>query len=174
CRSGFGGPTRSVRRRDPGVVRADGRHGDRRTRRGRGETRPDVLAIRSRHARYVPGGDACVRSARPAESGQGRAHLASLCRIRADARARRKPAISRAATILMDSALNQLCDTVRAASASRTPLCIRAGGTKDFYGNPPQGTLLDPRSVAGIVEYEPTELVVTARGGTSLAELEQL
>ncbi len=74
----------------------------------------------------------------------------------------------------MDPALNHLCDTVRAASASRTPLRIRAGGTKDFYGNPPQGTLLDPRSVAGIVDYEPTELVVTARAGTSLAELEQL
>src|SRR5688500_16757794 len=74
----------------------------------------------------------------------------------------------------MDSALSQLCETVRAASASRTPLCIRAGGTKDFYGNVPRGTLLDPRSVAGIVEYEPTELVATARAGTSLVELEQL
>lgn len=74
----------------------------------------------------------------------------------------------------MEAALSQLCDTVRAASASRTPLCIRAGGTKDFYGNEPQGTLLDPRSVSGIVDYEPTELVVTARAGTPLAELEQL
>lgn len=74
----------------------------------------------------------------------------------------------------MDSALNQLCDTVRAASAARTPLCIRAGGTKDFYGNSVQGALLDPRSVAGIVDYEPTELVVTARAGTRLSELEHL
>ncbi|MBM0108530.1 glycolate oxidase subunit GlcE [Steroidobacter sp. S1-65] len=74
----------------------------------------------------------------------------------------------------MDQALSQLCETVRAASASRTALRIRAGGTKDFYGNTPQGTLLDPRSAAGIVDYEPTELVVTARAGTPLAELEQL
>jgi glycolate oxidase FAD binding subunit len=74
----------------------------------------------------------------------------------------------------MDPALAQLCDTVRAASASRTPLCIRAGGTKDFYGNEPTGTLLDPRAVNGIVAYEPTELVVTARAGTPLAELENL
>lgn len=74
----------------------------------------------------------------------------------------------------MNADLSQLCETVRAASASRTPLWIRAGGTKDFYGNTPQGTLLDPRSIAGIVEYEPTELVVTACPGTSLAELEQL
>ena len=74
----------------------------------------------------------------------------------------------------MDQALSQLCETVRAAAASRTTLRIRAGGTKDFYGNTSQGTLLDPRSVAGVVDYEPTELVVTARAGTPLAGLEQL
>lgn len=74
----------------------------------------------------------------------------------------------------MDQALSQLCETVRAASEARTPLLIRAGGTKDFYGNESVGTVLDPRSVAGIVDYEPTELVITARAGTSLSELEQL
>lgn len=74
----------------------------------------------------------------------------------------------------MDPALTQLCEVVRSASADRTPLQIRAGGTKDFYGNPSHGTILDPRSVTGIVDYEPTELVITARAGTSLTELEQL
>jgi glycolate oxidase FAD binding subunit len=74
----------------------------------------------------------------------------------------------------MDQALSQLCETVRAASEARTPLLIRAGGTKDFYGNPSEGALLDPRSVTGIVDYEPTELVITARAGTSLSELERL
>ena len=74
----------------------------------------------------------------------------------------------------MDLALDQLCETVRAASAARTPLRIRAGGTKDFYGNATSGALLDPRSVAGVVDYEPTELVITARAGTTLTELEQL
>jgi glycolate oxidase FAD binding subunit len=74
----------------------------------------------------------------------------------------------------MDHALTQLCELVRSASAARTPLQIRAGGTKDFYGNASHGTLLDPRSATGIVDYEPTELVVTARAGTSLTELEQL
>ena len=32
--------------------------------------------------------------------------------------------------------------------------------------------MLDTRSCSGIVEYEPTELVITARGGTPLAEIE--
>ena len=74
----------------------------------------------------------------------------------------------------MDAAVSQLCETVRAATAARTALRIRAGGTKDFYGNVTEATLLDPRSIAGIVDYEPTELVITARAGTSLAQIEQL
>jgi len=62
-------------------------------------------------------------------------------------------------------------EAIRAASSDR-PLCIRGGGSKDFYGNPPRGEILDTRSHAGIVAYEPTELVITARCGTPLAEIE--
>ncbi len=68
--------------------------------------------------------------------------------------------------------LDELRDRVRAATAARTALRIRAGGSKDFYGNACDGELLDPRALTGIVAYEPTELVITARCGTSLAELE--
>ena len=68
--------------------------------------------------------------------------------------------------------LEQLREQVRAATAARTPLAIRAGGTKDFYGNETRGELLDPRGYAGVVAHEPTELVITARCGTPLAELE--
>ena len=66
----------------------------------------------------------------------------------------------------------QLAEQIRAAAGARTPLVIRAGGTKDFYGNACAGERLDPRVLTGIVEYEPTELVVTVRAGTPLAELE--
>jgi glycolate oxidase FAD binding subunit len=52
------------------------------------------------------------------------------------------------------------------------PLCIRAGGSKDFYGGPQTGEPLDVSGHRGIVSYEPSELVVTARAGTPLAELE--
>jgi glycolate oxidase FAD binding subunit len=68
--------------------------------------------------------------------------------------------------------LEQLQEQVRAATAARTPLVIRAGGSKDFYGNASEGERLDPRGHAGIVAHEPTELVITARCGTRLSELE--
>ncbi len=69
-------------------------------------------------------------------------------------------------------ALMRLRERVRSATQERTPLHIRAGGTKDFYGNATHGDLLDPREYTGIVDYAPTELVVTVRSGTPLAELE--
>ncbi|MCU0867947.1 MAG: glycolate oxidase subunit GlcE [Planctomycetes bacterium] len=73
----------------------------------------------------------------------------------------------------MDSALSHLTDRIRAAAADRTPLAIRAGGSKAFYGNAMDATaVLDPRPYRGIVDYAPTELVVTVRSGTPLAELE--
>ncbi len=72
----------------------------------------------------------------------------------------------------MTDVLDELGARVRAAAAKKTALCIRAGGTKDFYGNTPRGETFDPRAYSGIVDYEPTELVVTVRAGTPLAELE--
>jgi glycolate oxidase FAD binding subunit len=58
------------------------------------------------------------------------------------------------------------------AAASRRALRLRGGGTKDFYGGELRGEILDVRDYRGIVSYEPTELVVTARCGTPLVELE--
>jgi glycolate oxidase FAD binding subunit len=71
-----------------------------------------------------------------------------------------------------DPALQVLIDRVKSAQSAGAQLCIRGGGTKDFYGELPQGEPLDTRVLEGISSYEPTELVVTARCGTSLAELE--
>jgi glycolate oxidase FAD binding subunit len=65
-----------------------------------------------------------------------------------------------------------LAGAIRAAAADGRPLRIRGGGTKDFYGQSLEGEILDTRGYAGIVAYDPTELVVTVRGGTPLAELE--
>ena len=73
---------------------------------------------------------------------------------------------------LKDPVLRRLSDRVAAASASRTPVEIRGGGTKAFYGGVPRGEPLDLRELAGILSYEPTELVITALAGTPLADVE--
>ncbi|MBG6075588.1 glycolate oxidase subunit GlcE [Polaromonas sp. CG_9.11] len=63
---------------------------------------------------------------------------------------------------------------VRAAARTGTPLRIRGGGSKDFYGQALRGDVLDMDAYSGVISYEPSELVVTVRGGTPLAELEAL
>jgi glycolate oxidase FAD binding subunit len=68
--------------------------------------------------------------------------------------------------------LAQLIERVDRARSQRVPLCIRGGGTKNFYGGPIRGEPLDVTGLAGISSYEPTELVVSVRAGTPLAELE--
>jgi glycolate oxidase FAD binding subunit len=74
----------------------------------------------------------------------------------------------------MQDTLAPLIDHIQAAITAKAPLRIRGGGSKDFYGEPFDAALpvLETRSHAGIVSYEPSELVVTAKAGTSLAELE--
>jgi glycolate oxidase FAD binding subunit len=66
----------------------------------------------------------------------------------------------------------ELRERIRDAAGRGAALQLRGGGSKDFYGGAPRGEVLDTRAHAGIVDYEPTELVVTARCGTPLAELE--
>ncbi len=67
-----------------------------------------------------------------------------------------------------------MAERVRAAAAAGTPLRIRGGGSKDFYGQALRGEVLDMTAFAGVTSYEPSELVVTVRAGTPLAELEAL
>jgi len=70
------------------------------------------------------------------------------------------------------TAAAELVDQVRAAAARVTPLIIRAGGSKDFLGRQTMGSTLDTSGLRGIVHYEPTELVITARAGTPLVDIE--
>ncbi|MEM5427596.1 glycolate oxidase subunit GlcE [Cupriavidus oxalaticus] len=72
----------------------------------------------------------------------------------------------------MQATLDAFRDAVRQATETRTPLRLRGGGSKDFYGQAPEGQVLDTRAYAGIVDYDPAELVITARCGTPLAEIE--
>ena len=63
---------------------------------------------------------------------------------------------------------------VRDAARAGTPLRIRGGGSKDFYGQALTGEVLNMAGHCGVISYEPSELVVTVRAGTPLAELEAL
>ncbi len=73
----------------------------------------------------------------------------------------------------MEPVLEHFSAQIRQAVAAAAPLRIRGGGSKDFYGHSSSDALLDTRAWCGISAYEPSELVVTARCGTPLAELEE-
>jgi glycolate oxidase FAD binding subunit len=77
-------------------------------------------------------------------------------------------------TEVQDSALAAIVEQVQAARAQRGRLNITGGNTKAFYGEAldSEAAVLDTRALAGISSYEPSELVVTVRAGTPLAELE--
>jgi glycolate oxidase FAD binding subunit len=69
-------------------------------------------------------------------------------------------------------ATTTLVDQVREASARRAPLRIVGGDTKRFYGRAIDGQALETRGHRGILRHDPAELVLTARSGTPLAEIE--
>lgn len=76
----------------------------------------------------------------------------------------------------MQALIDQFSSTIHTASERKQPLLIQGGCSKAFYGNPPldQSKKMDISAYHGIVNYEPTELVMTARAGTSLAEIESI
>jgi glycolate oxidase FAD binding subunit len=72
----------------------------------------------------------------------------------------------------MDATLKEWIGRVHDAVETRRQLRIRGGGSKDFLGGSLSGEVLETSGYRGIVAYEPTELVIVARAGTPLAELE--
>lgn len=72
--------------------------------------------------------------------------------------------------------LNTLLATIREAAsqahASRKTFRIHGSGSHDFYGERLEGELLETRGLSGILQYEPSELVITVAAGTSLIEVE--
>jgi len=70
--------------------------------------------------------------------------------------------------------LDTLIERIRAAHENASPLIIQGGGSKTFYGSADEGEVLSTRWLTGVVDYQPKELVLTARAGTPLAEIESL
>ncbi|WP_166364985.1 glycolate oxidase subunit GlcE [Pseudomonas akapageensis] len=68
-------------------------------------------------------------------------------------------------------ASTELLAQVEQALHDKAALRIQGGNSKAHLGRPVQGQLLDTRAHRGIVSYDPTELVLTARAGTPLAEI---
>jgi glycolate oxidase FAD binding subunit len=72
----------------------------------------------------------------------------------------------------MDTELLKLRERILVAREARTPLRLHGAGTKGFYGECTAGEPLDVSAHRGIIAYEPSELVLRARCGTRLSELE--
>jgi len=77
---------------------------------------------------------------------------------------------------ILDEPLHELRERILMARAKSLRLAITGHGSKSFYGRQTllETTALSTAPLHGIVDYEPTELVITARAGTPLAELEQV
>lgn len=73
---------------------------------------------------------------------------------------------------LADPILDGWREQLRAAADAGTTLVIEGGRSKQFYGRPISGEPLAATAYRGIIAYEPTELVITARCGTPLAEID--
>jgi glycolate oxidase FAD binding subunit len=74
----------------------------------------------------------------------------------------------------METSLAHLRERILAANVARAPLRLRGGGSKDFYAEALVGDVLETGGHAGIIDYEPSELVITARCGTPLVEIETM
>jgi glycolate oxidase FAD binding subunit len=66
----------------------------------------------------------------------------------------------------------EIADLVRSAAETKTPLRIVGGDTKAFYGRQTTGEALSLAHHRGIIDHDPSELVVVARAGTPLTEIE--
>ena len=69
---------------------------------------------------------------------------------------------------------NELAELVVDAINDKRVLNIIGGNSKSFYGRKAEGEVITTTEHSGVTNYEPGELVITARAGTSLTEIETL
>jgi glycolate oxidase FAD binding subunit len=67
-----------------------------------------------------------------------------------------------------------LAQIITDAGANRTKLELRGGGTKADFGAPRESEVVSLPALAGVVDYDPAELVLTVRPAMPLADLQAL
>lgn len=76
-------------------------------------------------------------------------------------------------TLLMPASEQEACDMIRAARADQRTLEIRGGGSRPGLGRPVCAhATMTTRALLGVSAYKPAELVISARAGTPMAEIE--
>ncbi|PCJ86316.1 MAG: glycolate oxidase subunit GlcE [Thiotrichaceae bacterium] len=73
-----------------------------------------------------------------------------------------------------EQAASKQTGSKQVGSKQTTALQIIGGGSKNFYGNTTSAQALNVSGHSGVLNYEPTELVITARAGTLLSDIEKL
>jgi len=73
----------------------------------------------------------------------------------------------------MQAIVEEWSRRIALAAEANTSIAIHGGGSKAFYGSSSPGDPFDTTAYAGIIDYEPTELVLQARAGTPLADIER-
>lgn len=68
----------------------------------------------------------------------------------------------------------ELAAVIAAAGGEGRKLELRGGGSRAQFGAPRDADVIDLRGLAGIVDYDPPELVLTVKVGTPLAEIRAL
>ncbi len=72
----------------------------------------------------------------------------------------------------LEQTVAEFTDRIKQANDNGEGLSIVGGGSKEFMGHPSSGEEVNLSEYSGILSYEPSELVITARAGTSLTELQ--
>lgn len=76
---------------------------------------------------------------------------------------------------MIDPQFQEISERVQQAAADKTSFHIQGGASKQFYTGGPDGMeVLDCSTYTGIVSYEPSELVITVRAGTTLRAVESM
>ena len=77
--------------------------------------------------------------------------------------------------ILSPTSLDEVRDIIRNCLSDETSLSISGTGTKSSLGNPVFADAhMQLSGMSGIITYEPEELILVARAGTELTEIEAL